>query len=92
VAITKAIGSMVRAHGASAVARKAVQRRDGLYKMFSGRSNPPLDKTLAILLALDIQLNAKPVRRLVELGLTATPKASPTERLKAARVSVSQRG
>jgi hypothetical protein len=37
-------------------------------------------------------LNAKPVRRLVELGLTATPKASPTERLKAARVSVSQRG
>jgi probable addiction module antidote protein len=72
--ITKAIGSMVRAQGASAVARKAGQRREGLYRIFGNRSNPPLSKTLAILLALDIQLNAKPVRRRVEPGLKAKGK------------------
>jgi hypothetical protein len=32
------------------------------------------------------------IRRLVELGLSAKPKATPTERLKAARVSASAAG
>jgi DNA-binding phage protein len=45
-------------------------RRDNLYRAFKGELKPAFDKVIKVLIALDIQLVAKP-RRLVELGLKA---------------------
>jgi len=60
VLITKAIGDMVRAQGVAKFAQKAEMRRDSLYKAFSGESSPALGRVMTVLLALDIQLIAKP--------------------------------
>jgi DNA-binding phage protein len=35
-------------------------RRDSLYRTFSGETSPALDRVMTVLLALDIQLIAKP--------------------------------
>ena len=60
VLITKAIGDMVRAQGVAKFAQKAGMRRDSLYRTFSGETSPALDRVMTVLLALDIQLIAKP--------------------------------
>ena len=60
VRITKAIGVMVRAQGATMVARKAGQRRESLYRMFSSEKGPALATAIAVLQALGIRLIAKP--------------------------------
>jgi probable addiction module antidote protein len=73
VVITKAIGAMVRAQGVTRVSRRAHMRRDNLYRAFKGELKPAFDKVIKVLIALDIQLVAKP-RRLVELGLKAKGK------------------
>jgi probable addiction module antidote protein len=74
VLITKAIGAMVRAHGVTRVSRRAHMRRDNLYRSFKGELKPAFDKVIKVLIALDIQLVAKPSARLVELGLKAKGK------------------
>jgi probable addiction module antidote protein len=60
VLITKAIGDMVRAQGVTSFSQKAGVRRDTLYRTFSGETSPALDRVMTVLLALDIQLMAKP--------------------------------
>jgi probable addiction module antidote protein len=60
VAIAKAIGNMVRAQGVARFAQKAGMRRDSLYRTFNGKTSPPLDRVMDVLLALDIKLSAKP--------------------------------
>ena len=67
VLITKAIGDMVRAQGVAQFAQKAGMRRDSLYRTFSGETSPALDRVMTVLLALDIQLIAKPATRFVEI-------------------------
>jgi probable addiction module antidote protein len=58
--ITKAIGDMVRAQGMSRFSRKVGLRREGLYRSFKGQMGPGFDTVIKVLLALDIQLVAKP--------------------------------
>jgi probable addiction module antidote protein len=58
--ITKAIGDMVRAQGVTRFSQKAAVRREGLYRTFSGETSPVLDRVMNVLIALDIQLMAKP--------------------------------
>jgi probable addiction module antidote protein len=60
VLITKAIGDMVRAQGVTRVSRRAHMRRDNLYRAFKGELKPAFDKVIKVLIALDIQLVAKP--------------------------------
>jgi probable addiction module antidote protein len=54
----KAIGTMVRAQGATRFSQKAGLRREGLYRSFKG--NPGFETVIKVLLALEIQLVAKP--------------------------------
>ena len=60
VLIKKAIGDMVRAQGVTSLSQKAGVRRDTLYRTFRGETSPALDRVMTVLLALDIQLTAKP--------------------------------
>jgi probable addiction module antidote protein len=60
VVITKAIGEMVRAQGVTRFSRRAHMRRDNLYRSFKGEVSPAFDKVIKVLIALDIQLVAKP--------------------------------
>jgi probable addiction module antidote protein len=60
VLATKAIGDMVRAQGVARFSQKAGVRREGLYRSFSGETSPALDRVMNVLMALDIQLTAKP--------------------------------
>ena len=60
VLIRNAIGDMVRAQGVTRFSQKAGMRRDNLYRTFSGETSPALDRVMTVLLALDIQLIAKP--------------------------------
>jgi probable addiction module antidote protein len=60
VLITKAIGDMVRAQGVTRFSQKAGMRRDNLYRSFKGELKPPFDRVINVLIALDIQLIAKP--------------------------------
>jgi probable addiction module antidote protein len=60
VAIAKAIGAMARVHGMSNMARKTGVRRDTLYRSFSGLSSPRLKAVMSVLLALDVELVARP--------------------------------
>jgi DNA-binding phage protein len=43
------------------VSERAGLRRDNLYRTFNGKTSPALDRVITVLLALDIQLVAKPV-------------------------------
>ena len=56
----KAIGTMVRAQGATRFSQKAGLRREGLYRSFKGNMNPGFETVIKVLLALEIQLVAKP--------------------------------
>jgi probable addiction module antidote protein len=60
IRIIKAIGAMVRAQGVTRFSQKAGMRRDNLYRTFNGESSPAFDTVVNVLLALDIQLVAKP--------------------------------
>jgi probable addiction module antidote protein len=61
--ITRAIATMVRAQGMTRFSRKAGMRRDSLYRTFSGEVSPAFDTIIKLLIALDIQLIAKPALR-----------------------------
>jgi probable addiction module antidote protein len=61
--ITRAIGNMVRAQGMTRFSRKAGMRRESLLKTFMGEASPAFDTIIKLLIALDIQLIAKPVVR-----------------------------
>ena len=68
VLIAKAIGNMVRAQGVAKFAQKAGMRRDSLYRTFNGETSPALDRVMTVLLALDMQLMAKPSAGLSRSG------------------------
>jgi probable addiction module antidote protein len=65
--ITRAVGTMVRAQGITRLSRKAGMRRESIHKMFTGEVSPAFDAVMKLLIALDIQLIAKPA-----VGLKAT--------------------
>ncbi len=67
----KAIGDMVRAQGVTRFAQKARLRRDNLYRTFNGEVRAPFETVLNVLIALDVQIVAKPGRG---LGLKAKGK------------------
>ena len=58
--ITKAIGDMIRAQGMSRFAEKVGLRREGLYRSFRGQVAPGFDTVINVLLALNVQLTARP--------------------------------
>lgn len=58
--ITKSIGEMVRAQGMSKFSAKVGLRREGLYRSFGGQMGPGFDTVIKVLVALNIQLVAKP--------------------------------
>ena len=60
VAIAKAIGNMVHAQGVARFAQKAGMRRDTLYRSFKGELSPAFEKVINVLVALHLQLVAKP--------------------------------
>ena len=60
ILITKAIGDIVRAQGATRFSQKAGMRRDNLYRTFNGESSPAFATVLRVLITLDVQLVAKP--------------------------------
>ena len=67
--ITRAIGNMVRAQGMTRFSRKAGMRRDSLIRTFTSEASPAFDTVVKLLIALDIQLTAKPAP-----GLGREPK------------------
>jgi probable addiction module antidote protein len=70
ILITKAIGDMIRAQSVTRISQKVGLRRDSLYRSFRGHTGPRFETVIKAIVALNIQLVAKP-RRLVELGLKA---------------------
>ena len=58
--IMRAIGNMVRAQGMTRFSRKAGMRRDSLIRTFTSEASPAFDTVVRLLIALDIQLVAKP--------------------------------
>jgi probable addiction module antidote protein len=68
--IIRAIGTMVRAQGMTRFSRKAGMRRESLYKTFTADASPAFDTVVKLLIALDIQLIAKPA---VEPEASAKP-------------------
>ena len=67
--ITRAIGNMVRAQGMTRFSRKAGMCRDSLIRTFTSEASPAFDTVVKLLIALDIQLTAKPAP-----GLGREPK------------------
>ena len=61
--IRKAIGDMARAQGASKLSRKVGMTRQDFYRGFSDERSVAFDKAMKILIALDIQLIARPSRQ-----------------------------
>jgi probable addiction module antidote protein len=61
--ISRAIGNMVRAQGMTRFSRKAGMRRDSLIRTFTSEASPAFDTVVRLLIALDIQLVAKPAIR-----------------------------
>jgi probable addiction module antidote protein len=60
--IIRAVGEMVRAQGPTRFAEKSGLRRDNLYRTFSGERRPPFDYVMNVLMALEVELVAKPTR------------------------------
>jgi probable addiction module antidote protein len=71
--VVRAIGTMVRAQGMTRFSRKAGIRRESLYKTFTGESSPSFDTVLKLLIALDIQLIAKPAAEPQPTGSPDSP-------------------
>ena len=57
--IAHALGIVARAKGMAQIADQTGLSREQLYRSFSGRGNPTLKTTLAVMRALGIQLTAK---------------------------------
>jgi probable addiction module antidote protein len=58
-AVVKAIGEMIRAQGGSRFSRKSRLERASIYRSFSGKMSPRLDRALDALSALDVKLVVK---------------------------------
>jgi probable addiction module antidote protein len=58
--VTRAIGTMVRCQGMTRFSRKAGMPRDSLYRAFTSDDSPAFDTMLRLLMALNIELIAKP--------------------------------
>ena len=58
-ALVRAIGEMIRAQGGSRFSQKSRLRRESLYRSFSGKMSPRLDRALDALSALDVKLVVK---------------------------------
>ena len=69
ILITQAIGDMIRAQGVTRVSQKVRLRRDSLYRSFRGHTGPRFETVIKAIVALNIQLVAKPSARLVKLGV-----------------------
>jgi len=69
ILIAQAIGDMIRAQGVTRVSQKIGLRRESLYRSFRGHSGPRFGTAIKAIVALNIQLVAKPSARLVRLGL-----------------------
>jgi probable addiction module antidote protein len=67
ILIAQAIGDMIRAQGVTRVSQRL--RRESLYRSFRGHSGPRFGTAIKAIVALNIQLVAKPSARLVKLGL-----------------------
>ncbi|MBV6307395.1 putative addiction module antidote protein [Candidimonas humi] len=57
--IANAIGVVARARGMSSLAQETGLSREQLYRSFSGRGNPTLKTTLAVMKALGVQLTTR---------------------------------
>jgi probable addiction module antidote protein len=57
--VVKAIGEMIRAQGSSRFSRKSRLERASLYRSFSGKMSPRLDRALDALSALGVTLVVK---------------------------------
>jgi probable addiction module antidote protein len=57
--IAHALGVVARAKGMKQIAEQTGLSREQLYRSFSGRGNPTLKTTLAVMKALGIQLTAQ---------------------------------
>ncbi len=57
--IAHALGVVARAKGMGQIAAETGLSREQLYRSFSGRGNPTLKTTLAVMKALGIELTAK---------------------------------
>lgn len=58
--VAVALGTIARARGMSAVARKVGVSREGLYKALSDKGDPKLTTFLGVLSALKIEIAARP--------------------------------
>jgi probable addiction module antidote protein len=58
--ISKAIGTIARAQGMTAVAKEAGVSRENLYRALGTEAKPEFDTVMKVLTALGIQLSAKP--------------------------------
>lgn len=57
--ISRALGTVARSRGMSALARETGITREGLYKALSGDGNPSLDTVLRIVKALGVEMSFK---------------------------------
>ena len=73
-AVVEAIGDMIRAQGSSGISRKTNLDRASLYRSFSGQMSPGFERVAEVLLAMDVELVARPVRPnpadLPEIGIS----------------------
>src|SRR6056300_89876 len=60
--VAKALGDIARAKGMSQVARDAGLSRESLYKALSGERTPGFDTVLKVIKALELELQATPLR------------------------------
>ena len=66
ILIAQAIGDMIRAQGVTRVSQKIGLRRESLYRSFRGHSGPRFETAIRAIVALNIQLVAKPSARFVK--------------------------
>ncbi len=57
--VAKALGVVARAKGMTEISRKPGLSREQLYRSFSGRGNPTLGTTLAVMRALGVDMTAE---------------------------------
>ena len=67
ILIKKAIGDMIRAQSLTRVSQKIGLRRDSLYRSFRGHTGPRFETVIKAIVALNIQLVAKPSAGLLAL-------------------------
>lgn len=67
--VVKAIGDMIRAQGSSGFSRKSNLDRASLYRSFSGRMSPGLDRVMEVLQTLNVVLVVRPRPPACQAGL-----------------------